>query len=107
MHMMIGRLFAFYQKMGEMTMDNNKKNCNQSTESQELFIAQLTYIGAAISTLGDGIQTIAAALALDALKNEKNQSSESSTDQSQKTESMQEQIDYIIAELKQMKEFLK
>ncbi|ATP39922.1 translation initiation factor 2 [Solibacillus sp. R5-41] len=85
--------------MEEMTMDNN--------ESQEIFIAQLSYIGAAISTLGDGIQAIAAGLTLESLKNANNQSSENSTDQSQKTESMQKQIDFLISELKQIKKILK
>ncbi|WP_253896198.1 translation initiation factor 2 [Solibacillus sp. R5-41] len=80
-------------------MDNN--------ESQEIFIAQLSYIGAAISTLGDGIQAIAAGLTLESLKNANNQSSENSTDQSQKTESMQKQIDFLISELKQIKKILK
>lgn len=78
-----------------------------NNESQEIFIAQLAYIGAAISTLGDGIQTIAAALTLESLKNANNQSSESSIDQSEKTESMEKQIDYLISELKQIKKSLK
>lgn len=88
-------------------MDNNKNNLNQPAESQEIFIAQLSYIGAAISTLGDGIQAIAAALTLESLKNANNQSTESSTDQSQKTESMDKQIDYLITELEEIKKLLK
>lgn len=88
-------------------MNNNKNKLNPPADSQEIFIAKLSYIGASISTLGDGLSAIAAGLALEALKNGNNHSSESSIDSSQKTESMQKQIDYLISELKQIKKFLK
>ena len=53
-------------------MDRNRnKNKNQSTDSLNIYAAKLTYIGTSLSTLGDGIQTIAAGLALEALLNSK------------------------------------
>lgn len=45
-------------------MDRNRdKNKNQSNDSLDIYAAKLTYIGTSLSTLGDGIQTIAAGLA--------------------------------------------
>lgn len=81
---------------------NNKQN--QNNDSMDIYIAKLAYIGTAISTLGDGIQTIAAGLALEALQNAKNDSSPTNNgDQTAKVDNMQKQIDYLIAELKQIK----
>ncbi|WP_249645692.1 MULTISPECIES: translation initiation factor 2 [unclassified Lysinibacillus] len=85
---------------------NNKQN--QNNDSMDIYIAKLAYIGTAISTLGDGIQTIAAGLALEALQNAKNDSSPTNNgDQTAKVDNMQKRIDYLIAELKQIKKMLK
>jgi hypothetical protein len=85
---------------------NNKQN--QDNDSMDIYIAKLAYIGTAISTLGDGIQTIAAGLALESLQNAKNDSSPTNNgDQTAKVDNMQKQIDYLIAELKQIKKMLK
>lgn len=85
---------------------NNKQN--QNNDSMDIYIAKLAYIGTAISTLGDGIQTIAAGLALESLQNAKNDSSPTNNgDQTAKVDNMQKQIDYLIAELKQIKKMLK
>ena len=85
---------------------NNKQN--QNNDSMDIYIAKLAYIGTAISTLGDGIQTIAAGLALEALQNANNDSSPTNNgDQTAKVDNMQKQIDYLIAELKQIKKMLK
>ncbi|QSB09384.1 translation initiation factor 2 [Lysinibacillus fusiformis] len=85
---------------------NNKQN--QDNDSMDIYIAKLAYIGTAISTLGDGIQTIAAGLALESLQNAKNDSSPTNNgDQTAKVDNMQMQIDYLIAELKQIKKMLK
>jgi len=67
----------------------------------------LAYVGTAISTLGDGIQTIAAGLALDALRNSNTQNSQNDTEQSMQKDNMQKQIDYLIYELKQIKKIIK
>ncbi|WP_342534673.1 translation initiation factor 2 [Lysinibacillus sp. FSL K6-0057] len=85
---------------------NNKQS--QNNDSMDIYIAKLAYIGTAISTLGDGIQTIAAGLALESLQNAKNDSSPTNNgDQTAKVDHMQMQIDYLIAELKQIKKMLK
>lgn len=89
---------------------NNKPN--QGNESIEIYAAKLSYIGTAISTLGDGLQTIAAGLALEALQNANNDSSQTNNgngngNQTVKIDNMQKQIDYLIAELKQIKKMFK
>ena len=87
---------------------NNKPT--QGNESIEIYAAKLSYIGTAISTLGDGLQTIAAGLALEALQNANNDSSQTNNgngNQTVKIDNMQKQIDYLIAELKQIKKMLK
>lgn len=89
---------------------NNKQN--QGNESIEIYAAKLSYIGTAISTLGDGLQTIAAGLALEALQNANNDSSQNNngngnSNQTVKIDNMQKQIDYLITELKQIKKMLK
>ncbi|MGE7916692.1 translation initiation factor 2 [Lysinibacillus xylanilyticus] len=67
----------------------------------------MTYVGAAISTLGDGIQTIAAGIALDALRNSNTQDSQNDAKQSLQKDNMQKQIDHLIYELKQIKKIIK
>ncbi|EFI67966.1 hypothetical protein BFZC1_14093 [Lysinibacillus fusiformis ZC1] len=87
---------------------NNKPS--QGNESIEIYVAKLSYIGTAISTLGDGLQTIAVGLALEALQNANNDSSQTNNgngNQTVKIDNMQKQIDYLIAELKQIKKMLK
>ncbi|MEO4055384.1 translation initiation factor 2 [Solibacillus sp. CAU 1738] len=86
-------------------MNDNRKNLKQSSESQEIHIARLTFIGASISTLGDGLQAVAAGLALEAL--EKKQGSRSSNEQSKQIEDIEKQIDYLINELKKIKRIMK
>lgn len=89
---------------------NNKPS--QGNESIEIYAAKLSYIGTAISTLGDGLQTIAAGLALEALQNTNNDSSQTNNGngnghQTVKIDNMQKQIDYLIAELKHIKKMFK
>ncbi|MFJ7738352.1 translation initiation factor 2 [Lysinibacillus sp. NPDC097287] len=84
-------------------MRGNKKNSNQSADSQDIQIARLAFIGTAISTLGDGIQMVAAGLALEALEKSSNQGAQNSNEQSKQTENMERQIDYLINELQQIK----
>ncbi|MGE7926831.1 translation initiation factor 2 [Lysinibacillus xylanilyticus] len=84
-------------------MDRNREK-NQSTDSLDIYAAKLTYIGTSLSTLGDGIQTIAAGLALEALLNSKK---EISNDQAKQNIKMKQQIDQLISELLQIKRFLR
>jgi len=88
-------------------MQRNENNSNQPTDSLEIYAAKLAYIGTSISTLGDGIQTIAAGLALQALQKSNNNNSQNNNDQAKQAENMQKQIDYLISELKQIKRSLK
>ena len=87
-------------------MDNNKNNINQSPDSREIYAAKLAFIGASISTLGDGLQAIAAGISLELLEKSYNGSSQSQNDQSKQSEKTQKQIDYLINELKQIKKIL-
>lgn len=87
--------------------DNNK--FNKTPVSFDIQIARLIYIGSTISTLGGGLQTLAAGLALNALEKSSSQSSQSSqsqNEQSKHPEDLQMQIDSIIKELKQIKKMI-
>ncbi|MGE7987989.1 translation initiation factor 2 [Lysinibacillus fusiformis] len=87
---------------------NNKPD--QNNDSLEIYAAKLSYIGTAISTLGDGQQTIAAGLALEALVNANKDSSQNNNGDNQSNvqiDNMQKQIDYLIGELKHIKKMLK
>ena len=84
-------------------MNTNKKNSDQPSDSQDIQIARLAFIGASIVTLGDAISAIAAGLALEALE-KKNGDSSTSTNQ---TKDMQKQLDYLINELRQLKKMMK
>lgn len=85
-------------------MNTNKKNSDQSSDSQDIQIARLTFIGASIVTLGDAISAIAAGLALEALEKSKN--GDSGTPPT-KSKDMQKQLDYLINELRQIKKMMK
>ncbi|MFJ8234131.1 translation initiation factor 2 [Ureibacillus sp. NPDC094379] len=89
-------------------MGDEKNPFNQSSESVDLFVAKLAFIGASISTLGDGLQAVAAGIALEALEREKsnNKSSQNNNGQSEQLELMQKQMDYLVNELKQVKKML-
>ena len=88
-------------------MHDNKRNSKPPAESQDIMIARLAFIGASITTLGDGIATIAAALALEALEKSSTEDNQNANKPSQQAESMQKQIDYIISELKQIKKMMR
>lgn len=93
-----------------MRNNNNKNKLEQSPDSFEIQIARLVYIGSTISTIGGGLQTLAAALALNALEkasSQNAQSSQSRNEQSKQTENWEMQIDSIIKELKQIKRMMK
>jgi hypothetical protein len=82
---------------------NNKSN-SSSSESINLQIARLAYIGAVITTLGDGVAALAAGLALRELENSSNGNSRGGqSDQAKYRDYTQQQIDYLIDELNQLK----
>lgn len=85
-----------------------KNNPQQPSETTDIQIARLAYIGASIATLGDGLSAVAAGLALNALEKSNNQNPQfQSSDQSKEVEDLQKQIDYLINELKQVKKLMR
>ena len=81
-------------------MKNNASETS-NTDSLDIYVAKLAVAGAAVTVLGDSLALLAASLALQSLQ----QSSPSSqTTPPQQTE---EQIDYLIQELKQIKKMMK
>ena len=88
-------------------MSDNKNKTNPTSDSRDVQIAKLAFIGASISTLGDGLQAVAAGLALEVLQKSSNQSSQNQNDSFKQTETMQKQIDYLINELKQIKRMMR
>ena len=86
---------------------NDKKNQKNASDLQDIQIARLAFIGASITTLGDGIAAIAAGMALDALEKSSGQISSNPDEQSNRSSKMQQEIDYIISELKQIKKMIK
>ena len=88
-------------------MNGNKKNLEQSSDSMNIQIARLAFIGASIVTLGDGISAIAAGLALEALEKSNNQESQNTDTQLAQSKDIQKQMDYLINELKHIKRMMK
>ena len=90
-------------------MGNKKDQLNQPPESLDLYVAKLTFIGASIATLGDGLQALAAGIALEALEKEKsnNKSSQNHNGNSKQSEATQKQLDYLINELNQIKKMFR
>lgn len=88
-------------------MNGNKKNLEQSSDSMNIQIARLAFIGASIVTLGDGISAIAAGLALEALEKSNNQDSQNTDTQLAQSKDIQKQMDYLINELKHIKRMMK
>ena len=86
-------------------MNNYTKNPQQDMDTTEIQIARLAYIGALIATLGDGLSAVAAGLTLNAL--EKSSTKENSQTQTETAEDLQKQIDYLINELKKVKEMMR
>ena len=88
-------------------MNDKKNNQKSASDLQDIQIARLAFIGASIATLGDGISAIAAGLAVEALEKASGQSSPNPEEQSNRSSKMQQEIDYIISELKQIKKMMK
>lgn len=88
-------------------MNGNKNHLEQSSDSMNIQIARLAFIGASIVTLGDGISAIAAGLALEALEKSNNQDSQNTDTQLAQSKDIQKQMDYLINELKHIKRMMK
>lgn len=77
------------------------KNISQDNQNQlSIQAAELAVVGAAITTLGDTIATIAAVLALEAERQEQNNQNDTSKNGNQ---NMQKQIDYLTIEIEKLK----
>jgi len=87
-------------------INNSKSNSSQPNDSLEIYAAKLAYVGLVITTLGNGIETIAAGLALEALRKSNTSNSQNDMKQSMKKDNMQKQINYLIYELKQVKKII-
>lgn len=91
-----------------MIVNNNKSQLNGTSDEIDIQIAKLAFIGASLTTLGDGLTAIAAGLALEALvKKTNNQSSQSQNKQLKQIQATQRQLDYLITELNQFKKINK
>lgn len=91
-----------------MIVNNNKSQLNGTSDEIDIQIAKLAFIGASLTTLGDGLTAIAAGLALEALvKKSNNQSSQSQNKQLKQIQATQRQLDYLITELNQFKKINK
>ena len=106
MHMMYITPFILKPKGGK-NISNNKNKSTPSSDSLEIYAARLSFIGASISTLGDGLSAVAAGLTLQALEKSTKQNSQSQYTQPENLESIQKQIDYLINELKHIKKIIK
>lgn len=89
-----------------MTLNKKKKLSDLNPDELGIYAARLGYIGACIQTLGGGLSTIAAGIALQALEEAVDESFESQSDPDRESEIMQNQIDYLIDELKHVKKIL-
>ena len=84
----------------------SKSKSNSSSESFEVQIARLEYIAALILTLGEGVAALAAGLELRELEKSSNANSRSQYDQSKYQDHTQQQIDYLIEELTQVRRMI-
>jgi hypothetical protein len=84
-------------------------NSNQDNDSLALDIiaARLGYIGAIIATIGDGVAAIAAGIALRQLEEQSLAESRAEVDQFRQTENIQQQVDFYINELIQIRKMIK
>lgn len=83
---------------------NNFDNTPQgeNSTSPEIYAARIGFIGALLSTLGDGLQSVGAGIALQQLENSSSQDTQTQSDQSDQIESMQKQIDQLTRKIEKM-----
>ena len=87
--------------MEVIALHNSKKTNNETTQDNNQVgqAATLAVIAGLITTLGDGLATVAAALALQEAKQNGNNGN------SQQIQQMQQQIDYLTKEVKRLKRY--
>ncbi|OXS62393.1 hypothetical protein B1A99_00550 [Cohnella sp. CIP 111063] len=86
---------------------NNNSEDEQLAKLRDIQIARLAFIGASIATIGDGISTYAAALALEVLEEANNQRSQPSSSHFKNLDIAQKQLDYYIQQLQHMRQWIK
>lgn len=77
----------------------------ENSTSPEIYAARIGFIGALLSTLGDGLQSVGAGIALQQLENSSSQDTQTQSDQSDQSdqiESMQKQIDQLTRKIEKM-----
>ncbi|WP_039042355.1 hypothetical protein [Sporosarcina sp. ZBG7A] len=74
----------------------------ENSTSPEIYAARIGFIGALLSTLGDGLQSVGAGIALQQLENSSSQDTQNQSDQSNQIESMQKQIDQLTRKIEKM-----
>ena len=82
--------------------NENNYQLEQNPESTEVLAAQLAFLGATLSTIGDGISALATGNVLQGLERSNNQDSQNQSDQSKKLESMQKQIEQLTRKVERM-----
>ncbi|MCK9860701.1 hypothetical protein [Paenibacillus sp. ATY16] len=87
--------------------NNTDSNSNPSSDYVDLIAARLGYIGAIIATIGDGVAAIAAGIALRKMEEASLAESRSEVDQFRQTENIQQQVDFYINELIQIRKMIK
>ena len=80
------------------------KNGNDSTPSLEVLAAKLAYAGAAVTTVGDVLSLISAGIALKLLEEQNGQQPSNGSESDFKQ--MQNEIDKLIRELRQIRKML-
>ena len=103
-------IFCLSWKWGGKCLGKDKNQNNQPSDSLDLYVAKLAFIGASIATLGDGLSAVAAGIALEALEKKEqsnNKSPQNQNGQSKQLEKMQKQIDDLINELNQVKKMFR
>ncbi len=84
-----------------MMKNGNSNDMGQNVESPEVYAAKLSFIGSTLSTLGDGLQAIAAGIALQELEKASDTEQDSPNVLNQ-LEDMQQQIDYLASKIDRM-----
>ena len=74
--MILWRQFQLLSKYGGDNVNRYQNNLNHAFDSPEIYAAKLAFIGASISTLGDGLQAVAAGISLELLQKANNKSSQ-------------------------------
>ncbi|MEK5080047.1 hypothetical protein MKX73_14050 [Solibacillus sp. FSL W7-1436] len=82
------------------------KNEMDATPSLEIIAARLAYAGAAVTTIGDVLSMISAGIALKLLEEQNGQQASTSNDSESDFKNMQNEIDKLIRELRQIRKMM-